>query len=830
MAPCDPNNWRWRVSLSLLLAVSQGLAAEEIRFDTTFLQQQGGAQLDLKRLAQGPLPPGRYPLDVWVNEVNRGRINLQLAAPAGQALRPCLTADLLAQLGLRAPDDQKQVTALTAPDACVAPAELDPQISWRYDGARLALLLTVPQVWLIKSRPGAGSWQSGETAALLNYDVNFYRYRTASQTRSQGFLSLDGGLNWQVWRLRHRSTLSVANQGQSDWNNLETNLWRSLPDWQGRLTLGQSNTQGQFFDSVGYLGASLATDSRMLGDKEQGFAPVIRGQARSHARVSVLQQGRLLYQTNVPPGEFVIDDLNPTGYGGDLEVHVKEADGSEQVFSVANNGLPQLLRSGQRRYSATAGQVDIQDLSAHPALLETSWHQGLSNLSSYYLGGQLSEHYAAGLLGLAFNTPWGALSLDLTQANPGDGQTSQRWRARFNRQWNSTGSSLTLTGQQYGSADYRSLAEALQQRQAETQKTTWVGPPRRRLDLTLNQPLPGQGGSLYLSASWQSDWQADALWYGQLGYQRLLGPVSLNLSARRSAGDDIEAENHYQLSLSLPLGGTRPHTLSLMLDKSAQQGWQSQAYLAGNGAGDEPWSYGLSTAQWQEAGQTRHSLGANGQWRAQAMIVSGSVSGDDQRQRQLGLGSRGALLLHDGGLLTSRELGESVAIIEAPGAAGARLRNWPEIRLDRRGRAVAPYLTPFRENVLELDPAQMDSQVELLTTQHQVQPDAGAVIRLQFASRRGYPLLLPASLPSGTPLPFGAEVQDESGETVGAVTQGGQLYARVHARQGRLRVRWGDDATRRCQLDYQLPAKPNAAALYLPEQPGLCRPTQESAP
>ena len=48
----------------------------------------------------------------------------------------------------------------------------------------------------------------------------------------------------------------------------------------------------------------------MLSDQAQGFAPQIRGQARSHARISVHQQGRLLYQTTVPPGELIIDALS----------------------------------------------------------------------------------------------------------------------------------------------------------------------------------------------------------------------------------------------------------------------------------------------------------------------------------------------------------------------------------------------------------------------------------------------------------------------------------------------------------------------------------------
>ena len=43
-------------------------------------------------------------------------------------------------------------------------------------------------------------------------------------------------------------------------------------------------------------------------------------------------------QYSVSPGNFVIDDLYPTGYGGDLEVSVVEADGRRREFK-ARNGL-----------------------------------------------------------------------------------------------------------------------------------------------------------------------------------------------------------------------------------------------------------------------------------------------------------------------------------------------------------------------------------------------------------------------------------------------------------------------------------------------------------
>ncbi|WP_251274134.1 fimbria/pilus outer membrane usher protein, partial [Enterobacter hormaechei] len=86
----------------------------------------------------------------------------------------------------------------------------------------------------------------------------------------------------------------------------------------------------------------------------RGYAPEIRGMARTNAKVTVRQNSAIIYETTVSPGEFVINDLYPTGFGGDLTVTVREADGNENFFLVPYTAMPQLIRPGSYRYSFTA--------------------------------------------------------------------------------------------------------------------------------------------------------------------------------------------------------------------------------------------------------------------------------------------------------------------------------------------------------------------------------------------------------------------------------------------------------------------------------------------
>lgn len=76
------------------------------------------------------------------------------------------------------------------------------------------------------------------------------------------------------------------------------------------MEVGQTFTNGDLFDSVQMTGIKLETDTSMLPDSEQGFAPVVRGIANSDAQVVIKQNGYVIYQTWVSAGPFEIKDLS----------------------------------------------------------------------------------------------------------------------------------------------------------------------------------------------------------------------------------------------------------------------------------------------------------------------------------------------------------------------------------------------------------------------------------------------------------------------------------------------------------------------------------------
>ena len=93
------------------------------------------------------------------------------------------------------------------------------------------------------------------------------------------------------------------------------------------------------FDAVGLRGLALKTDDNMLPASLSGYAPEVRGIARSNATVTVRQNGNIIYQTSVPPGAFVLKDLYPTSSGA-IRGHDPENDGSQTQYTLPYASVP----------------------------------------------------------------------------------------------------------------------------------------------------------------------------------------------------------------------------------------------------------------------------------------------------------------------------------------------------------------------------------------------------------------------------------------------------------------------------------------------------------
>lgn len=785
-------------------------------FDSDMLWGQGARSMNLTRFRESNrVEPGIYNLAVQLNGTPIGPqdIRFVVAAPSSLA-KACFSRLQLEQFGVKL--DQLPQDKLTGD--CLDLTALIEGASAAVDVGEQRLELSIPQAMLRRNPRGYVSperWERGVNAGFLDYNLNGYQSSSQGSDQQSAYASLNGGLNLGDWRLRQRSALNWGEDGKS-LQNLATFAQRDIDSLRSQLTLGDSFTDGDLFDAVSMRGVRLNSDERMLPDSQRGYAPVVRGIASTNARVTIRQNGYVIHEETVSPGAFEISDLNPTSDNGDLEVTVTEANGQESHFTVPFSSVARSLRPGVSRYSVSLGQVRDLTYGYSPYVAQTTYQRGITNRVTAYTGSSVFDGYTSVLLGGVLNTEYGAFGADLTQASTdleGRQFSGRSMRISYNKILQSTGTHFTVAAYRYSTDGYFGLNDALNARDqlaeygAEEGGVDAIRRARSRSEINVSQNI-GRG-YLFLSGSLQNYWNdtgTDTQF--QAGYNHSWNWGSASISASRAQNAFGGSENQMLLSVSLPIGKTgsnRPY-LTSSVSRSSSGASNVQSTLSGTAGKDGQINYGVTGAYDRADSQNTASLGGNAQYRSSFGTVNGSVS-QGRDYRQVSAGVAGSVVAHPNGITFGQTLGDSIAIIDAPGAAGAQVSSASNVKLDGQGQAVVPYLTAYRVNSLELDPKGLADDIELKSTTQEVVPRSGAVVMVPFETVSGHALLIQSRQADGSPLPFGASVRDEHNREVGVVGQGSKIFVRVEGERGALRVPLTDQDGKSCTIHYSVPGK-----------------------
>lgn len=831
-----------RASLGIILVAvnAPGVRAEpvpqiaEVQFNADFLQG-GGRTVDLARFATAsPVLPGSYTVDLTLNEhwIARTAVTF-VAIPGSSDAAPCFDEEVLSRIELDVRALPASTRAALAAGRCADLAGTIPGGSVEFDQSALRLAVSLPQAVLRRQARGyvpPRDWQKGVPSVTLAYDTSVFRLESSGTATTSVYAGLIAGVNLGNWHFRERGSLSGVS-GKWHYQNLAAYAERALPAIKSILTIGDGFTDGTVFDSFGFRGIALASDDRMRPDSQQGYAPIVRGTARTNARVRVTQNGTLLLETAVAPGAFEIDDLYPTGYGGDLVVTVLEANGSQQSFTVSYASLVQLMRPRVLRYSLAGGDLALNGKRGQGHFFQAALQYGLTNNLTGYAGMILAPGYASGVLGMAFNTPLGAVAIDATVAEahitPLDVDRGYSVRLSYSKVVPGILTNVSVAAYRHSSGGFWTMEDVLAVREAPDAASPFIGRQRDRLAANVSQSLGGGWGNVYLTGSVMSYWnRAGSRTQVQAGYSNVapLGKVDLNygLTYGHQRNDTTgQSEDRVLLSLSLALSRSMDAPrLTASLGRDRLDGHSrpiGQLSLAGTLGNEREFGYNANL----NLGQGGNFFGVGAGYRAAFATFSAS-GGKGDGYGQVSFGASGGLVMHPGGVTLANRLGDTIGLVEAPGAKGAVVGSGSGVRIDGAGHAVVPYLAPYRLNEVSIDPGGLALDIEMKNTAVRVAPQANAVVMLKFETVSGQGVMFTARLPDGSPVPFGASVLDEKQREIGIAGQGGQIYLRGIADGGSLLARWGSSSNDQCRFDYRLPASSRPAEPVI-QLAALCR-------
>ncbi|CAQ83064.1 MULTISPECIES: fimbria/pilus outer membrane usher protein [Photorhabdus] len=803
------------ISFALLAYCLSLPAYAELYFDINALQlsDEDRKNINLDSLAKTDSHiPGIYKVNVIVNQQDIGIKNLSFI-DCGEKLCPELSVRLLKEIGVKT-ESFPELALLSDQEIISQPEKYIKYASADLDLSHLTLTLNFPQAAMrsqIRGDISPDQWDDGLPMFFTNYNLTGMQSWNKNQSEQNQYLNLRSGFNLGPWRVRHNSYYS-RNSTTSEWKSLKAYAERDIRPLRSRLVLGETTTDSTVFDSFTFNGVKLMSDSQMLPDSQQRFAPVVRGIAMTHARIEVHQKDNLIYQTFVPPGAFEITDIYPTDSNGDLEISIYEENGKVRKFTQLFSASPLMIREGQIKYFINVGKFSGSKQSSKKRFIQTEVIYGLWDSTTIYSGTIASSDYQSHALGLGHNLGnIGAVSIDVTNAATHfpnkEKKTGQSYQIRYSKNFTTTNTTVTLAGYRYNTNGYFSFSDANNSYQFSDNNRNSV--PKNRMQITMGQSL-GQFGSLSLS-TWQQDYWQDKTGKNQsysMSYNTNIHDIYLSLGYNYHRNRSrINDDQTFSLNISIPLDKWLPsgnYSASVDYDTTYNINGDSQhtMTLSGSLLEQQNLSYSISQNYSYEKSEKERESGnaASLYYKGSYGSVNAGYTTNHGKNKRINYGLEGAIIVHPYGVTLAQNISESgaSALIRAPGASHTKVLNNTSISTDWRGYTVVPYISQYRENMLSLDTNTFDDDVDIDNPTTKVIPTKGALVLADYSIRVGHRVFLTLQH-KGKRLPFGAIITGPNGVN-GMVNERGEVFLSGVSDTTKLTADLGDQ--QRCYIKF----------------------------
>ncbi|HCE8952209.1 TPA: outer membrane usher protein [Raoultella ornithinolytica] len=814
--------------LGLMLSATRTWADDEIQFNTDVLDTQDKSNIDLSHFSRrGYVMPGEYTFSIMVNKdiLREEQIVVYPDGENGQDSLICLTPEQISRFNLKTSviDDLRWLRA----GECLDKTSLE-GLEMRVDLAKDTLYLSIPQAWLEFTAPNwdpPSRWDDGIAGMVADYNLNMQTQHSQNGVDSQSFSGTGVlGANLGAWRARADWQANWNKRGSytdKDFSFSRYYLYRAIPSLKARLTVGEDYLSSDIFDTFRFSGVSLNSDLSMLPPSLRGYAPEVTGISRSGGKVTISQQGRVLYETQVAAGPFRIQELNDA-VSGTLDVRVEELDGSVQVFQVTTASVPYLTRPGALRYKLAAGKPSEWEHRMTGPIFssgELSW--GGANGWTLYGGMVFGGDYNALSIGSGRDLYLlGALAFDITQSRaalPAEGTLSgTSYRVSYSKTFDEYDSQVTFAGYRFSERDFMSMSEYLDARYGNGTSHS----PKEKYTVSFNKRFRDLGLSTYINYSHQTYWNSADNDRLSLSLSRYLdiGPfknMSMSLSVYRSEYYSFKDDGAY-VSLSLPIGNGTSLSYGATVNRS-----DNTHRVSYYGRVDEHNSFQVSSGI-SRSGPTAYGyytwLGDSAQVQANASYHSGSYSA-------LGMNVTGGLTMtpEGGAAHRSNARGGSRVLVDTAGVSGVPVKGFgASVKTNAFGKAVIADVNSYYRNPIRIDVDKLDDNADITRSVSQATLTEGAIGYRQFDVISGGKAMAFIRKADGSFPPFGASVMNEKNQETGVVNDEGSVWLSGIQPNGKMTVKWDGKARCVVHLPAALPeVLENLLLTCAPESAGL---------
>ena len=754
--------------MSAVLGSASVIAGEKL--DMSFIQGGGGVNPEVWAALNGSYAPGRYLVDLSLNGKEAGKQILDVTPQDSNEL--CLTEAWLTKAGIYVSADYFR-EGYDATRQCYVLTKA-PSVKVDFDVSTQSLALSIPQRGLV-TMPDNVDWDYGTSAFRVNYNAN----ANTGRNNTSAFGSADLKANIGRWVV---SSSAMASTGDNGGNSATINMFtasRAIRLLNADLLVGKTSTGDSMLGSTGTYGVSLSRNNSMKPGN-LGYTPVFSGIANGPSRVTLTQNGRLLYSEMVPAGPFSITNV-PLYTSGDVTMKVTGEDGREQtqVFPLAvMNGQ---LSPGEYEFNLAAGLPD-DDSDMDGAVFAASYGYGLENLT-LRTGLVFNQDWKGASAGMVVGLGWlGAVSVDgaYASAKYRDGSHSgNKVQLTWSKQLETTDTGLRLSwlrrSEEYEDMSSFNPSEVYSLvNQGRRVKDEWSAGISQQVGELFSLSLSGWQRSYYpvsvISAHrQQKDSGKERGVTGTLSTQ--IEGVGVNLSWTGSR--NAEGENNWSASASVSvpfmlLERRYSSSTSVSAGKDGSTGFSTGV----SGSLNDRFSYGFGGGR-DSGGSASSYLNASysGDW----AYLSGALNQSSSGGISGSVSASGAVLAVPAAkdIMFSRTTGDTVAVVNVKDTPGVKVTSG-DGQTDGDGNLVVP-LNSYDWNTVTIDAGTLPLNTELTNTSQKVVPTDKAVVWMPFDALKVKRYLLQVKQRDGEFVPGGTWARDSKNTPLGFVANNGVL-------------------------------------------------------
>lgn len=800
------------ILFSVMLPCSMVLADDndddDYEFNPAFIKNYAVSDdVDLRVLAtDNDQMPGLYSTDVYINEQHIGQFLIKLESK-DEKLQLCLTPELIDSMGLTDSLVQLYHKKYETQDenSCSSLSDLIPESFFEFIFNKQQLSVSVPQRDLLKPVPpesNPNNWDEGNSVIFSNYFYNRYTTRAEGYENTADSLTLNSGVNFYKWRLRHDSQIN-----DDKYSAVMTWLERDIDSVRGKLTLGDFYSGSVFSNGSSLRGVRLRNDNSMLSSRETGFAPVIQGIAKTQSQVKVYlaDSGTEIYSTVVPAGPFEISDLLPLYYSGDLRVDIIGAGGDVQKMNIPVQSGLAFTRPGKLDFDIGVGKLRYRNSVFGDPVTDASLRYGINNRISASLGTVVSNDYLSGAAGMTINTPVGAFNGEVIHAkaqlkDADKTLEGSSYKLSYSKSFAATETYINLSSIQFDSKNYISVYNAMQINDAhyqyDDQQQNNAYKLKTQYTLSMSQRLPYNTGSISMSGSTADYWNSSASSKQYtLSYSATVFDAGVIASLQKT-DNQYNKDTLFSLSLSIPLSvGDSTYLTSNYLSSDSTRNIGAGV----SGRLNENLDYSLSAGQDRYDGEANRYATAGARYKTSFADFSSDYSHYPDA-KTLSLSASGAIVGHSGGLLFSNTLGSSFAVIKAEGVENAQVIG-ADTTTNSAGYAIQPNLVPYRKNLIGVETKDLGQNYTIEESKRMVIPRSGSAVFVTLDTRIGAPVVLKATDEQGHALSLGATVYSNDNTPLTFVGQGGKIFLNLNEKLTKILVDTNSADGGQCEVD-----------------------------